>query len=126
MGGYGATSAGSGDSQGGKDRRKERGLPVRRLLEESAMTRRLSPSWQLWVQGAPLPPTQDRNTSTGVAHEVAVLFAVVTDRDDGKPTRAGFIGRFDDQRHIGRVLNLEVKGGPESSGQFENVPLLRR
>jgi hypothetical protein len=52
---------------------------------------------------------------------IAALFAVVTDRDCGKPTRAGFAGRLDHQRHIRRVLDLEVKAVVPTSGLFEDL-----
>ncbi len=60
-------------------------------------------------------------THLRVAHEVAILFAVVTYRDSGKPTRAGFVGCFDYQRHVGRVLDLEVKAVVPTSGLFEDA-----
>jgi len=60
-------------------------------------------------------------THLRVTHEVAILFAIVTDRDSGKPTRAGFIGRLDHQRHIRRVLDLEVQAVVPTSGLFEDL-----
>ena len=60
-------------------------------------------------------------THLRVAHEVAILFAVVTDRDCGESAWAGFVGRFDDQRHIRRVLDLEVKAVVPTSGLFEDA-----
>src|SRR5260370_30282885 len=44
-----------------------------------------------------------------VAHEVAVLFAVVTNGKRGEPHRTGLVHRLDDQLHIGRVIDLDMK-----------------
>ena len=60
-------------------------------------------------------------THLRVAHEVAVLFAVVTDRDSGESARAGLVGGLDHQRHIGRVLDLEVQAVVPTSGLFEDA-----
>jgi hypothetical protein len=60
-------------------------------------------------------------THLRVAREIAILFTVVTDREDREPTRAGFVGRLNDQRHIGRFFGI-----PESSlpgGTFVNTPV---
>jgi len=59
-------------------------------------------------------------THLRVAHEVAILFAVVTDREGGKPTQAGFIGRLNHERHIRRVLDLEGEAVVPTSGLFED------
>ena len=60
-------------------------------------------------------------THLRVTHRIAVLFAVVTDRDGGKSARAGFVGRLDHQRHKGRVLDLEIKAVVPPSGLFEDL-----
>ncbi len=75
------------------------------------------------IEGVQVWPVRESKLETHlrVAHEVAVLFAVVTDRDSGKTARAGLVGRLDDQRHIGRVLDLEVKAVVPTSGLFENA-----
>src|SRR5258705_13200540 len=55
-----------------------------------------------------------------VAHEVAVLFSVVTNGDGWKSHRAGLIQSFDHQRQIGNVLNIEVEAGVPTTGHLED------
>ena len=66
-------------------------------------------------------PKSKLETHLRVAHEVTVLFAVVTDRDGGKSARAGFVGRLDHQRHKGRVLDAKVQTVVPTSGLFEDA-----
>jgi len=60
-------------------------------------------------------------THLRVTHEVAVLFAVVGHGKRGKSHRAGLVHRLDDQLHIGRVIDLEVKAVMPTSGLPEDV-----
>src|SRR6266702_1142811 len=42
-------------------------------------------------------------------------------RDGGKSQRPRLRRGFDDERHIGRVLDFEVEGGPIASGPLKDV-----
>jgi len=55
-----------------------------------------------------------------IAHEVAVLCAVVTNGDGWQSHRAGLVHRLDDQLHVGRVFDLEVQAVVPTSGLFED------
>src|SRR5665213_1924587 len=59
-------------------------------------------------------------THLGVTHEVAVLFAIVSNGQDRQSTRARLIGRLDHQRHKGRVFDAEIKAVVPPSGLFED------
>jgi hypothetical protein len=58
-------------------------------------------------------------THLRVAHEVAVLFAVVRDREASQTKGAGFGYRFNDKRLIGRVLDAHIEFTPIASRLFE-------
>jgi hypothetical protein len=57
----------------------------------------------------------------GVAYEVAVLFAIVHDRESGQTQRTGFRGGLDHESHLRRVLDLEVEVRPEASGPLKDL-----
>ena len=56
-----------------------------------------------------------------VAHEVAVLFAVVRDGKRGESHRAGLVHCLDDKLHVRGVVDLEIEAGVPPSGLLENV-----
>ena len=60
-------------------------------------------------------------THLRVAHEVAILFAVVRDREASQTKGAGFRYRFNDKRLIGRVLDAEIQFTPIASRLFEEL-----
>src|ERR1700677_1409351 len=60
-------------------------------------------------------------THLRVAHGIAALFAVMTDRERRKTTRAGLVRCFDDQRHVRRVLDVKVKAVVPTSGFLQNL-----
>jgi hypothetical protein len=60
-------------------------------------------------------------THLRVAHEVAVLFAVVRDREASQTNGAGFRYRFNHKRLIGRVLDAEIQFTPIASRFFEEL-----
>ena len=57
----------------------------------------------------------------GIAHEVAVLFAIVSDGKRGEPHRAGLVHRLDDKLHVGGVVDLEIEAGVPPSGHLEDL-----
>ncbi len=56
-----------------------------------------------------------------VAHEVAILFAVVRDREATQTERAGFRYRFNNKRLIGRVLDAQIQFAPIASRLSEEL-----
>ena len=56
-----------------------------------------------------------------VAHQVAVLFAVMCDGEGGKTTRSGLVHCLDDQWHERCVVNGEGKAGVPTPGASEDV-----
>src|ERR1700728_685426 len=57
----------------------------------------------------------------GIAHGIAVLFAVVRDGDCRKSHRAGLIHPLDDKLHVWRVVDLEVQAGMPSPDHLEDL-----
>src|SRR6266851_6617493 len=55
-----------------------------------------------------------------IAHEVAVLFAVVTNGDGWQSHRAGLIHRLDHQLHVRRIVDLEMEAGVPPTGHLDN------
>src|SRR5581483_11528912 len=56
----------------------------------------------------------------GVAHGIAVLFAVVRNGYGEETTRARLVDGFDHQRHIGRVHDAQVEAGIPASRGLED------
>src|SRR5579859_5797224 len=55
-----------------------------------------------------------------VAHEVAVLFAIVTNGDGWQSHRARLIHRLDHQLHVRRIVDLKVEAGVPPAGHLED------
>jgi len=56
-----------------------------------------------------------------VAHEVAVLFAIVSNGKRGESNRAGLVDRLDDKLHVRDVVDLEIEAGVPPSGHLEDL-----
>jgi len=76
---------------------------------------------------APVPRVQMRfpidakfEAHLRVAHEVAVLFAIVRDGEGRKSQRARLVHRLDDKLHVWRVVDLEIQAGVPPAGLLED------
>ena len=58
---------------------------------------------------------------SGSRMSVAVLFAIVSDRNCGQSHRAGLVHRLDDKLHVRRVVDLEVEAGVPPSGLLDDL-----
>src|SRR6185437_6403127 len=60
-------------------------------------------------------------THLWVAHGIAVLLPIVSNRNCGQTHRAGLIYRLDDKLHVGRIVDFEVQAGVPPSGLLDDL-----